>query len=754
MLLHIATLLTAQAVDVQVNISGPSSITTGTTATYTVYVTNRAPNTASDVIIVVPPISNFTISSVTCAAGDGNGGTASCPATMNVSALQSSGLLIPSLPYGSVAVFTVVGTAANATGVIQFTSTATVSPPNTDAAAHNNTLTLSSQLIAGATCATATYRLNINKTKAQNAIAVNGGTFDLVYDLESGSSIPGVGNTLRVPVSYSDLNNRNGVDNRWLDTLHTSGDLLLGMNASQAATGSIFYNLPPANVPPKPNSYITNPALSGGASYVLVDRALTEFLRNDIIEPLGDFTLAVGSPALPEGVYVESNELVVHSRGAGNFGGSRVHSAYLAKPLIQRETMGGTASTSFTPEIQMQLSQTYTWRYTAFRGEGEGNSPEHRGIIFKSSSYITLAVEPRDYGSLAAWPDASARMEATDLTVPRVWLGDNNDYPNIPCDDNLNRNGGLTLRAANPVSGNGTAGAPFLIAPADNQLRFDVLVNGNQSSVPVYYGIWFDINGNGSFTDDDDVFITGSGQHGNGTTYQHPFAIHPSAASAGATSGAVRVIVTSEPTVFQKAQNGEVHVINGEVEDYHIAYMYALPVKMGAFTAQKTGNSVLLQWSTISEWNNTGFEVQHSNDGIQWSAAAWVPAQSGKGAGSREMHYRYVVLQPQPGKNFYRLKQIDLDGRHAYSSVAVVGTDRKQQISLFPNPASHSITVTGLQPGCDIILYSNRGDVLRMVKAVHSELLLRLDDLQPAVYRISIRDKLGNRISTHAFVKQ
>ncbi len=91
-----------------------------------------------------------------------------------------------------------------------------------------------------------------------------------------------------------------------------------------------------------------------------------------------------------------------------------------------------------------------------------------------------------------------------------------------------------------------------------------------------------------------------------------------------------------------------------------------LPVTFISFNGVLQNNSVILNWSTATEINSKGFEVEKSFNGAGFTDIGFV-----KGAGNsfNINNYSYTDVKLASGSNYYRLKQIDLDGRFQYSSV-------------------------------------------------------------------------------------
>ncbi len=105
----------------------------------------------------------------------------------------------------------------------------------------------------------------------------------------------------------------------------------------------------------------------------------------------------------------------------------------------------------------------------------------------------------------------------------------------------------------------------------------------------------------------------------------------------------------------------------------------------------KWDNGVDLNWQTATEFNNHGFEIQKSQDGITWRNIGFV---NGQGTTSERHTYHFKDQQPFQGDNYYRLRQIDFDGKFEYSSIAVVAfTKIEKTVDIYPNPSNRNITI-------------------------------------------------------------
>ena len=127
-----------------------------------------------------------------------------------------------------------------------------------------------------------------------------------------------------------------------------------------------------------------------------------------------------------------------------------------------------------------------------------------------------------------------------------------------------------------------------------------------------------------------------------------------------------------------------------------------LPITLLSFTAQKNGNTSLLQWKATNEVNNSYFSVEHSSDGTNFQPIGRV---AGHGTISTEQKYQFNDNNPVKGLNFYRLKQVDYDGNYTYSNIAaVVFEDVAAIFKVFPNPASNRVNISiPLSPVASVI---------------------------------------------------
>jgi hypothetical protein len=124
----------------------------------------------------------------------------------------------------------------------------------------------------------------------------------------------------------------------------------------------------------------------------------------------------------------------------------------------------------------------------------------------------------------------------------------------------------------------------------------------------------------------------------------------------------------------------------------------SLPVSIVDLSATYNNGIVLVKWTTTFEINNDHFEIERSTDGTNYKTVGTV---KGQGTSSISNNYQYSdeVRQNTINKNdlYYRLKQVDLDGKATYSKVLIVRvyqTRALQSVSVTPNPTYNDIKVS------------------------------------------------------------
>ncbi|MEO7265584.1 MAG: T9SS type A sorting domain-containing protein, partial [Ferruginibacter sp.] len=145
---------------------------------------------------------------------------------------------------------------------------------------------------------------------------------------------------------------------------------------------------------------------------------------------------------------------------------------------------------------------------------------------------------------------------------------------------------------------------------------------------------------------------------------------------------------------------------------------FVVPVTLSSFLVQKIDKSAKISWSTEQEINSSFFDVERSAEGRSWTQIGRVTA-----AGSSSQHTDYSLYDnfPAKGINYYRLKQVDLDGRSVNSSVKSLVFNINYDVSITPNPASSFITISVSKQNAEmtqIIISDANGRVVEKINSI------------------------------------
>jgi hypothetical protein len=120
-----------------------------------------------------------------------------------------------------------------------------------------------------------------------------------------------------------------------------------------------------------------------------------------------------------------------------------------------------------------------------------------------------------------------------------------------------------------------------------------------------------------------------------------------------------------------------------------------LPVRFTGFFAKRNADKIELTWITAEETNNSHFDVQRSTDGQNWMNIAVVFAVTNPGPVNR---YFYTDHYSGTGKVYYRLKQVDNDGRYTFSAIKTVNFTVEIASSNIYVAAKQTIAVEFIEP--------------------------------------------------------
>ncbi|MCW3074518.1 MAG: hypothetical protein JWP69_1587 [Flaviaesturariibacter sp.] len=189
----------------------------------------------------------------------------------------------------------------------------------------------------------------------------------------------------------------------------------------------------------------------------------------------------------------------------------------------------------------------------------------------------------------------------------------------------------------------------------------------------------------------------------------------------------------------------------------------ALPVTLVSFCGRRVASGNLLKWETASEVNNRGFELQVSSDGRVYSKLSFIPSAAAGGNSTERLLYSYTHATSGT-KKFYRLKQVDFDGRFKMSATINVHPGDAVNFKLtnvVPNPVLGTLNFQVEAPIKTIVqLYLSDGfgrvvkQAATAIEAGTNAMQLNMSTLPAGTYLLQVVTKDGSEPLVHKLIKQ
>jgi type IX secretion system substrate protein len=182
-------------------------------------------------------------------------------------------------------------------------------------------------------------------------------------------------------------------------------------------------------------------------------------------------------------------------------------------------------------------------------------------------------------------------------------------------------------------------------------------------------------------------------------------------------------------------------------------YCGVLPVVLTSFTAAVNTGSVNLYWHIENEIGFSYFEIEFSTDGINFSPIGSVNYLN------NVPDYHFIHESPQPGKNFYRLRLVDMDGKYTYSNILPVNIgSNENELLIYPNPVSNYISLqlhSDSRQLITVVIFDNVGQrlIYKNILAEKGDNYIFLPDvknLPSGIYLIKVNT--GSKMFVEKFV--
>ncbi|MBY0427091.1 MAG: T9SS type A sorting domain-containing protein, partial [Cytophagales bacterium] len=184
-----------------------------------------------------------------------------------------------------------------------------------------------------------------------------------------------------------------------------------------------------------------------------------------------------------------------------------------------------------------------------------------------------------------------------------------------------------------------------------------------------------------------------------------------------------------------------------------IDYLCVLPVTWLSFTGNRTNNESVLDWKTVSEDNNNYFAIERSSDGISFEE---IGRTSGYGNTKSTRTYQYRDLKPGQKANYYRIKQVDYDGKSTYSNIIYLVAQEKSDINIYPNPFANetTISIVGTEPEglVEVSVYNTLGNLVQKSTYTNTDEISIGSSFSSGLYIVEV--KQDEMLKTFKIIKQ
>lgn len=269
-------------------------------------------------------------------------------------------------------------------------------------------------------------------------------------------------------------------------------------------------------------------------------------------------------------------------------------------------------------------------------------------------------------------------------------------------------------------------------------------INGGSATIEIEI-----LNGTGAGTGNDRLDITGATNlAGNTLTVIETGSVPLGTYTIMTTTG---TFTNSFATVNLPPQYGNLVVGSNTITVDKIGF--TLPVVWGNLKAALVNKQVLISWETITEINTSHFVVEHSQDGRNFRNIGSV---NGNVNSSETNRYNFLHSTPHfSGANYYRIKEIALDGKAMYSAIISIKLDSDivKAVKIESNIIKNELKMIINQEGLLLNLYSSNGSLLNNYKLPVGLHYINLQKFRPGVYYLEVVEN-GKQQIVEKIIKQ
>jgi hypothetical protein len=276
-----------------------------------------------------------------------------------------------------------------------------------------------------------------------------------------------------------------------------------------------------------------------------------------------------------------------------------------------------------------------------------------------------------------------------------------------------------------------------------NPRTFNLKIESTNIPIALNYKVYADMNGDGTAP-------SGSGSTADVLVYDYVASNPDSVRLSSSNSYTYQVFNKNYPYANIAQGNADLVVVvegnnltNGIKQLLNTIECTPLPVHFKSFSASRTTPSnVSITWTTSSEQNSRGFNVQ-KNVGGEWKTIAFVFSQAEGGNSSSDLSYSFKDVNNEKGITQYRIQQVDLDGMAKYSDIkAIRGEGTVGKIVVYPNPSVDGKVNVVFEDNSirDVQINDMQGRIVKSFKGIANNILV-VEKLTSGFYTIKVTNR-------------
>ncbi len=183
----------------------------------------------------------------------------------------------------------------------------------------------------------------------------------------------------------------------------------------------------------------------------------------------------------------------------------------------------------------------------------------------------------------------------------------------------------------------------------------------------------------------------------------------------------------------------------GRIDNFTVTAVTTIPVELVDFKAQKQNTAVKLAWSTATELNNAYYAIERSDNAKTFEKIGEV---SGYGNSQQARSYTFMDEKPMNVVNYYRLRQVDFDGKETVYKTVSVHFGQSTTTKVYPTVAKDKINIefSGDNGATDLMVVNLLGQVVKAQKLQNTEGVfpVNISDLPNGSYIVRLVSKNGS----------